>query len=31
NEEDIRFMDGRKTTLKDGDAVSIVPAIAGGR
>src|SRR5207248_9173598 len=21
NEEDIRFMDGRKTTLKDGDAV----------
>src|SRR5262249_17279797 len=30
NEEDIRFMDGRKTTLKDGDAVSIVPAIAGG-
>jgi molybdopterin synthase sulfur carrier subunit len=31
NEEDIRFMDGRKTTLKDGDALSIVPAIAGGR
>ena len=30
NEEDIRFMDGRKTALKDGDAVSIVPAIAGG-
>ena len=31
NEEDIRFMDGKKTALKDGDAVSIVPAIAGGR
>ena len=31
NEEDLRFMDGRKTALKDGDAVSIVPAIAGGR
>ena len=31
NEEDIRFMDGRKTTLKEGDSVSIVPAIAGGR
>jgi molybdopterin synthase sulfur carrier subunit len=30
NEEDIRFMDGKKTALKDGDAVSIVPAIAGG-
>ena len=31
NEEDIRFLDGRKTTLKEGDHVSIVPAIAGGR
>ena len=31
NEEDIRFMDGKRTALKDGDAVSIVPAIAGGR
>jgi sulfur-carrier protein len=31
NEEDIRFMDGRKTALKEGDSVSIVPAIAGGR
>jgi molybdopterin synthase sulfur carrier subunit len=30
NEEDIRFLDGRKTTLKQGDHVSIVPAIAGG-
>ena len=31
NEEDIRFLDGKKTTLKDTDVVSIVPAIAGGR
>jgi sulfur-carrier protein len=31
NEEDIRFLDSRKTALKDGDQVSIVPAIAGGR
>jgi sulfur-carrier protein len=30
NEEDIRFLDGDKTTLKDGDEVSIVPALAGG-
>ncbi len=31
NDEDVRFLDGRKTTLKDGDEVSIVPAIAGGK
>jgi molybdopterin synthase sulfur carrier subunit len=31
NEEDIRFLQGKATTLKDGDHVSIVPAIAGGR
>ncbi|HQY57727.1 MAG: MoaD/ThiS family protein [Nitrospira sp.] len=30
NEEDIRFLDGKETSLKDGDEVSIVPAIAGG-
>ena len=30
NEEDIRFLQSKKTTLKDGDQVSIVPAIAGG-
>jgi sulfur-carrier protein len=29
-EEDIRFLDGLETELKDGDEVSIVPAIAGG-
>ena len=31
NEEDIRFLDGKKTALKATDIVSIVPAIAGGR
>ena len=30
NEEDIRFMQAEATALKDGDEVSIVPAIAGG-
>lgn len=30
NEEDIRFLDGEKTAIKDGDEVSIIPAIAGG-
>ena len=30
NEEDIRFLQSQKTVLKDGDQVSIVPAIAGG-
>ncbi|HBR51800.1 MAG TPA: molybdopterin synthase sulfur carrier subunit [Nitrospira sp.] len=30
NEEDIRFLKGKDTTLKTGDEVSIVPAIAGG-
>jgi len=30
NSEDIRFLQGRDTPLRDGDEVSIVPAIAGG-
>ncbi|MBD2346085.1 MoaD/ThiS family protein [Anabaena subtropica] len=30
NSEDIRFLDGTATPLKDGDEVSIVPAVAGG-
>src|SRR5437879_13825324 len=30
NQEDIRFLQAKKTALKDGDEVSIVPAIAGG-
>ncbi|MBA2479760.1 MAG: MoaD/ThiS family protein [Planctomycetes bacterium] len=29
-EEDIRFLDGQVTALKDGDLIDIVPAIAGG-
>ncbi len=31
NEEDIRFLNKEETTVKDGDTISIVPAIAGGR
>lgn len=31
NQEDVRFLQGKRTALKDGDEVSIVPAIAGGR
>lgn len=31
NEEDVRFLKQESTPLKDGDEVSIVPAIAGGR
>jgi len=30
NEEDIRFLKAEETQIKDGDEVSIVPAIAGG-
>jgi len=30
NSEDIRFLDNQATALKDGDEVSIVPAVAGG-
>ena len=30
NSEDIRFLDGTQTKLKDGDEISIVPAVAGG-
>ncbi|HWR57504.1 MAG TPA: MoaD/ThiS family protein [Thermodesulfovibrionales bacterium] len=30
NEEDIRFLKGEDSKVKDGDEVSIVPAIAGG-
>ncbi|MBI5026362.1 MAG: MoaD/ThiS family protein [Nitrospirae bacterium] len=31
NEEDIRFLKAEETEVKDGDEVSIIPAIAGGR
>ena len=30
NEEDVRFLKGDDTPVKDGDEVSIIPAIAGG-
>ncbi len=31
NEEDVRFLQQDATPLKDGDEVSIIPAIAGGQ
>ncbi len=30
NDEDIRYLGGPETELSDGDAVSILPALAGG-
>jgi molybdopterin synthase sulfur carrier subunit len=30
NDEDVRFLDNLSTPVKDGDEISIVPAIAGG-
>ncbi len=30
NEEDIRFLKNELTPVKDGDEISIIPAIAGG-
>lgn len=30
NEEDIRFLQNQQTPIRDGDEVSIIPAIAGG-
>lgn len=30
NEEDVRFLKQEETILKDGDEISIIPAIAGG-
>jgi len=30
NEEDIRFLQNQGTPIKDGDEISIIPAIAGG-
>lgn len=30
NDEDIRFSQGKETPVKDGDEISIIPAIAGG-
>lgn len=31
NDEDIRYLQKERTPLKDGDTISIVPSIAGGR
>lgn len=31
NEEDVRFLQQEETPLKDGEEISIIPAIAGGR
>ena len=30
NDEDIRFLDKLETPLKDGDVLSVLPALAGG-
>ncbi len=30
NDEDVRFLGGIKTSLKDGDSITILPAVAGG-
>ncbi|MBA2730913.1 MAG: MoaD/ThiS family protein [Euzebyaceae bacterium] len=30
NDEDVRFLGGIQTPLRDGDTVSILPAVAGG-
>ncbi len=30
NDKDIRFLEQEKTSLKEGDEVAIIPAIAGG-
>jgi molybdopterin synthase sulfur carrier subunit len=30
SDDDVRYMDGLDTAVKDGDTVSIIPAVAGG-
>jgi sulfur-carrier protein len=31
NDEDVRFLDGLGTSVKDGDTITVLPAVAGGR
>jgi sulfur-carrier protein len=31
NDDDIRYLQGQESAVKQGDVVSIIPAIAGGR
>jgi len=31
NDEDVRFLGGLETPVKDGDTVTVLPAVAGGR
>jgi molybdopterin synthase sulfur carrier subunit len=31
NDEDVRFLSGINTKLSDGDSITILPAVAGGR
>lgn len=31
NDDDVRYLQKEGTTVKDGDSISIVPSIAGGR
>ena len=30
NDEDVRYLGGKETAIKDGDTVSFLPALAGG-
>ena len=30
NDEDVRFLGGLETAVKDGDSVTVLPAVAGG-
>jgi sulfur-carrier protein len=30
NDEDVRFLDGLQTKVRDGDTVTVLPAVAGG-
>lgn len=31
NDEDVRFLDGLATAVSDGDTVTVLPAVAGGK